>query len=122
MLSESLLCMYSLLSRAMMKDKNPLSRGRIISRRSSPRLCSVKLKVSQLIDKTESQLCMLKHMIKAQILNLVIFCMNTAVIPILAIRLCYECRRITRPCGRSMVGAGKATREFDIRNITVLFI
>ena len=62
---------------------------------------------------------MLKHMIKAQVLNLV-FGRVDLVVRILEVRLDDKSRRITSLRSTGMVGAGVATFGKNIRNVAIL--
>ena len=79
----------------------------------------VKFGKCQLKNQPEGQLCMLKHMIEAEKLNLVFRCMDV-IVRVLELGFNHKSRRIAGLGCRGMIRAGVSTLCQDIRNITIL--
>ena len=73
----------------------------------------------QLIGKRQAHLCVLQHVIEAEVLDQIVRAMDLLV-RVLELRLDDECRWVAEAAGRSVVGAGVATLGLDVGNVAVL--
>ena len=73
----------------------------------------------QLIGKRQAHLCVLQHVIEAEVLDQIVRTMDLLV-RVLELRLDDECRWVAEAAGRSVVRAGVATLGLDVGNVAVL--
>lgn len=73
----------------------------------------------QLIGKRQAHLCVLQHVIEAEVLDQIFRAMDLLV-RVLELRLDDECRWVAEAAGRSVVRTGVATLGLDVGNVAVL--